>query len=45
MRVKGIGGDVSATMIGTVRWNIEDNNRVAHEFLIPNTCYNSGSPH
>jgi hypothetical protein len=44
VRAKGIGGDVSATMIGTVRWNIEDDNGAAHKFLIPNACYNSGSP-
>jgi hypothetical protein len=31
-------------MIGTVRWNIEDDNGAAHKFLIPNACYNSGSP-
>ncbi len=45
VKVRGIGGDVSATMIGTVKWNIEDDNGVVHAFTIPNTYYNSGSPY
>ena len=45
VRVRGIGGDVSATMIGTVTWNIDDDDGVTHEFTIPNTYYNAKSPY
>jgi GAG-pre-integrase domain len=43
MRVQGIGGTVTATLCGTVRWDIEDDDGVVHQQIIPGTYYNPGS--
>ncbi|CAB9521468.1 Retrotransposon protein [Seminavis robusta] len=42
--VQGIGGSVTATYKGTVRWAIEDEQGVVHHFLIPDTYYNAATP-
>jgi hypothetical protein len=45
LTVRGIGGNTSATLVGTVRWRIEDNEGKVHSFLIPGTYYNKGAPY
>jgi Reverse transcriptase (RNA-dependent DNA polymerase) len=42
-RVQGIGGTITATLCGTVRWEIEDDNGVVHQQTIPGTYYNPNS--
>ncbi|CAB9508241.1 unknown protein [Seminavis robusta] len=42
--VQGIGGSVTATYKGTVRWAIEDEEGMVHHFLIPDTYYNASTP-
>jgi hypothetical protein len=44
-QVRGIGGDVQVTYVGTVRWSIEDDDGMVHSFTIPETYYNRGSPY
>jgi Reverse transcriptase (RNA-dependent DNA polymerase)/GAG-pre-integrase domain len=43
MRVQGIGGTVTATLCGTVRWDIEDDDGISHQQIIPGTYYNPDS--
>ncbi len=43
--VRGIGGSVTANLVGTVKWSIEDDSGVVHTFLITNTFYNADSPY
>jgi hypothetical protein len=43
--VRGIGGSVTASLMGTVKWSIEDDDGVVHSFLIHNTFYNADSPY
>jgi hypothetical protein len=45
IKVQGISGMCSATYVGTVRWRIEDDAGVVHEWLILNTYYNASSPY
>jgi Reverse transcriptase (RNA-dependent DNA polymerase)/GAG-pre-integrase domain len=42
-RVQGVGGTITATLCGTVRWTIEDDNGVVHYQTIPGTYYNPNS--
>lgn len=42
--VKGIGGNSSATHVGTVKWSIADDAGVEHDWIIPQTCFNPQSP-
>ena len=43
--VRGIGGSVSANLMGTVKWSIEDDDGVVHSFLLHNMYYNADSPY
>jgi hypothetical protein len=43
VRVQGVGGTVTAKLCGTVRWDIEDDNGVVHQQIIPGTYYNPDS--
>jgi hypothetical protein len=43
--VRGIGGSVTASLMGTVKWAIEDDDGVVHTFLIHNTYFNAASPY
>ncbi|CAB9505787.1 unknown protein [Seminavis robusta] len=45
VKVQGIGGTVTATYKGTVRWSIEDDDGMVHHFLIPDTYYNPSTPY
>jgi hypothetical protein len=45
VRVRGIGGNVTATLVGTVRWTIEDDNGMVHAWTISGTYYNAESPY
>jgi hypothetical protein len=45
IRVRGIGGNVTATLIGTVQWSIEDDNGKIHTWTIKGTYYNAASPY
>ena len=45
VKVRGIGGDVQATLVGTVKWRVEDDDGVTHTWLIPDTYYNATSPY
>ncbi|CAB9529714.1 unknown protein (Partial), partial [Seminavis robusta] len=45
VKVQGIGGSVTATYRGTVRWSIEDDNGRVHHFVIPHTYYNPSTPY
>jgi GAG-pre-integrase domain len=42
-RVQGIGGTITATLCGTVTWEIEDDSGVVHQQTIPGTYYNPDS--
>ena len=45
-RVRGIGGvQVIATLKGSVRWRINDNDGRTHTFLIENSFYHKDSPY
>jgi GAG-pre-integrase domain len=43
VRVHGVGGTVTAKLCGTVRWEIEDDDGVEHQQIIPGTYYNPDS--
>ncbi|CAB9503016.1 unknown protein [Seminavis robusta] len=43
--VQGIGGTVTATYKGTVRWSIKDDDGRVHHFVIPDTYYNPSTPY
>jgi hypothetical protein len=43
--IKGIGGTVKASLVGTVRWTILDDDGKMHTWDIPNTYYNASSPY
>ncbi|CAB9519768.1 unknown protein [Seminavis robusta] len=43
--VQDIGGSVTATYKGTVKWTIEDEQGRAHHFLIPDTYFNTATPY
>ena len=45
IKVRGIGGTVTATYKGTVEWKIEDNDGKVHVFRITDTYLNEGSPY
>jgi hypothetical protein len=38
-RVQGVGGKVTGIMMGTIRWNIEDDQGVVHTITLPNSLY------
>jgi hypothetical protein len=39
VRVKGYNGSTNSTMVGTVKWKIEDDKGKVHSFILPNTYY------
>ena len=43
-RITGIGGAISDIKVGTVRWNIEDDQGQVHVIKLPNTFYAPTSP-
>ena len=43
--VRGIGGMVKSTYMGTVRWSVEDDNGAVHTWDIPGSYYNESSPY
>jgi hypothetical protein len=43
--IKGIGGTVKSTYIGTARWSILDDTGQMHTWDIPNTYYNESPPY
>ena len=45
VKVKGIGGEGTATMKGTVAWAITNDDGQVHELLIPDTFYNEQAPY
>ena len=45
VRVKGIGGSVTATYKGTVKWSAEDEDGRVHTWYIPDTYYNEFTPY
>ncbi|CAB9522834.1 hypothetical protein SEMRO_1347_G264900.1 [Seminavis robusta] len=45
VKVTGIGGAGSATYKGTVKWEIQDDTRVSHSWIIPDTYYHEHSPY
>jgi hypothetical protein len=39
-KIKGFTGKTTSTVhIGTIRWNIEDDQGAVHEFIIPESIY------
>ncbi len=38
-RIVGINGNSEATLVGTVKWSIEDDAGVIHDIILPNTYY------
>ena len=45
LRVKGIGGEGTATMKGTVVWSVTNDEGQIQELRIPNTYYNKDAPY
>jgi hypothetical protein len=44
-RVKGMGGDkVAVQAVGTIKWNVEDDDGISHSFMIPGSLYIPDSP-
>jgi hypothetical protein len=41
VRVKGYNGSTNSTMVGTVKWKINDDKGKIHNFILPNTYYSS----
>ncbi len=39
--VRGYNGNTNSTMVGTVKWNINDDNGKVDNFILPNTYYSS----
>ena len=37
--VKGFGGEIHGVSVGTIKWNIEDNEGITHDLVIPNSYY------
>ena len=44
-RIVGINGVSTATMVGTVRWHIEDDDGIVHAIVLPNTYYARDAPY
>jgi hypothetical protein len=45
LNIKGVGGNITCTHIGTVNWTIEDDQGMSHTFIIPGTIYAPQKPH
>ena len=45
MRVRGVGGQVTATLRGTVSWSFVNDSGAVHEELIPGTYYDRQAPY
>ncbi len=41
VKVRGYNGHTESTMVGTVKWKIQDDNGKIHNFILPNTYYSS----
>jgi hypothetical protein len=44
-RIIGVNGVSSATLVGTVRWRIEDDDGKIHSIILPNTYYSREAPY
>jgi hypothetical protein len=44
LRIRGIGGSVKGIMMGTVKWQIEDDNGMTHTITIPGSYYVPDAP-
>jgi len=44
-RIVGINGVSTATMVGTVRWHVEDDDGIVHAIVLPNTYYARDAPY
>jgi Reverse transcriptase (RNA-dependent DNA polymerase)/GAG-pre-integrase domain len=42
-KVRGINGVVGNAMIGTIKWDLEDDNGVTHSVIIPNSIFLKGA--
>ena len=45
VNTKGVSGSSRATLVGTAKWIIQDDDGVCHEWLTPNTHCHPDSPH
>ena len=45
LKIRGVGGNIPCTHIGTVNWTIEDDQGMSHTFIIPGTIYAPKAPH
>jgi hypothetical protein len=41
VKVRGYNGHTESTMVGTVKWKIQDDNGKIHNFILPDTYYSS----
>jgi len=39
VRIRGYNGQTTSTMVGTVKWKIQDDNGKIHNFILPETYY------
>jgi hypothetical protein len=45
MKIKGIGGNTDATMVGMVIWKVQDDQGQTHNIKLPNTYYTTSAPY
>ena len=44
VKIKGVSGCATSTLVGTVRWAMQDDEGVTHQWTIPNVCFQPSSP-